>query len=80
MRRRIEQQPLKNNNIHYSRARKKRWLRKAHTSGPDTILVILSAAFPTGAVDGAEPMNLASQSGEAGGSQLLFANFNQDNT
>lgn len=31
-------------------------------------------------VDGAEPMNLASQSGDAGGSQLLFANFNQDNT
>uniref|UniRef100_A0A8C4GI23 WD repeat domain, phosphoinositide interacting 2 n=1 Tax=Dicentrarchus labrax TaxID=13489 RepID=A0A8C4GI23_DICLA len=25
-------------------------------------------------------MNLASQSGDAGGSQLLFANFNQDNT
>lgn len=31
-------------------------------------------------IDGAEPMNLASQSGDAGGSQLLFANFNQDNT
>ncbi|TKS91665.1 WD repeat domain phosphoinositide-interacting protein 2 [Collichthys lucidus] len=31
-------------------------------------------------VDAAELMNLASQSGEAGGSQLLFANFNQDNT
>ncbi|EAW89231.1 hCG1820361 [Homo sapiens] len=25
-------------------------------------------------------MNLASQSGEAGAGQLLFANFNQDNT
>lgn len=25
-------------------------------------------------------MNLASQSGEAGSGQLLFANFNQDNT
>lgn len=31
-------------------------------------------------VDGVEPMNLASLSGDAGGSQLLFANFNQDNT
>lgn len=31
-------------------------------------------------VDAAELMNLASQSGDAGGSQLLFANFNQDNT
>lgn len=31
-------------------------------------------------VHGAELMNLASQSGDAGGSQLLFANFNQDNT
>ncbi|KAF3846719.1 hypothetical protein F7725_003797, partial [Dissostichus mawsoni] len=41
-----------------------------------------AAAVSTGTlyVDGAEPMNLASQSGDAGGSQLLFANFNQDNT
>ncbi|CAL8304769.1 unnamed protein product [Merluccius merluccius] len=31
-------------------------------------------------IDGARLMNLASQSGDAGGSQLLFANFNQDNT
>lgn len=31
-------------------------------------------------VHGADLMNLASQSGDAGGSQLLFANFNQDNT
>lgn len=31
-------------------------------------------------LDGAGPMNLASQSGETGCSQLLFANFNQDNT
>lgn len=40
------------------------------------------AAISKGAVyiDGGEPMNLASQSGDAGGSQLLFANFNQDNT
>lgn len=42
----------------------------------------LTAAISAGAlfVHGAEPMNLASQSGDAGGSQLLFANFNQDNT
>lgn len=41
-----------------------------------------TAAISAGAlfVHGAEPMNLASQSGDAGGSQLLFANFNQDNT
>lgn len=31
-------------------------------------------------VHGADLMNLASQSGDAGESQLLFANFNQDNT
>lgn len=41
-----------------------------------------AAATSTGAVclDGARLMNLASQSGDAGDSQLLFANFNQDNT
>lgn len=50
-------------------------------------LIVTSKPSPTAAisaralyVDGAEPMNLASQSGDAGGSQLLFANFNQDNT
>ncbi|MGH0129277.1 UNVERIFIED_CONTAM: hypothetical protein FKN15_038660 [Acipenser sinensis] len=43
---------------------------------PITAEIFADASF----VNVVEPMNLASQSGEAGSSQLLFANFNQDNT
>lgn len=56
-------------------------------SSTSLALIVTSDPSPTAAisaralyVDGAELMNLASQSGDAGGSQLLFANFNQDNT
>lgn len=74
---------MKNNNNHYSRARKRDGPLKTSTSGPyHSSNPSPTAAISAGAlyVDGAEPMNLASQSGDAGGSQLLFANFNQDNT
>ncbi|RXM33724.1 WD repeat domain phosphoinositide-interacting protein 2 [Acipenser ruthenus] len=43
---------------------------------PITAEILAGALF----VNVVEPMNLASQSGEGGSSQLLFANFNQDNT
>lgn len=72
----------KNNNNHHSGAERKTWPREAQHLRPSPLHSPTAAFHPPEPLyaDGAEPMNLASQSGDAGGSQLLFANFNQDNT
>lgn len=84
MRSKGEQQPLwKTTTITTVELGKRDGPLKLNTSGPYySCISSPAAALSTEAlhVDGAEPMNLASQSGDAGGSQLLFANFNQDNT
>lgn len=76
--------PLKNNNNnHYGRVGTERWLREDQHLWPLSLYLPqpnCCCFYRSLYIDGVELMNLASQSGDAGGSQLLFANFNQDNT